>query len=139
MFWNITEIMHIALYIYEPTSPRIIFWDNLAETRASTVMEGTKITSGSALINLSWGTLSPALLAAIAAGGVTSPVMRVKSSNLLIFTLFIMNSIIISFLLDSSALSQASKHTYFCYFLVSTSAYVRKKETEIRDYLNFLL
>lgn len=56
------------------TCPRNIFLDILTEISASTVADGTKITSGMDLINLSWGTLSPALFATIAAGGVMIPV-----------------------------------------------------------------
>jgi hypothetical protein len=60
--------------------------ENLTETRASTVAVGTKRTSGMALIAFSWGTFSPALLATMAAGGVTIPAISTMSSTLLRLT-----------------------------------------------------
>lgn len=78
---------------YDATFLRNIRRESLTEMRASTVAEGTKMTSGMDLIKLSWGKLSPALLATIAAGGVTSPVKRVELSNLFRLTLFFMKSL----------------------------------------------
>lgn len=63
----------------------------LTEKRAKTVANGTKKTSGTALIILSCGTFSPALLAAMAIGGVTTPVSMVVSSILFSFTSSTMN------------------------------------------------
>ncbi|KAJ6907616.1 NADH dehydrogenase component NdhF [Populus alba x Populus x berolinensis] len=57
--------------------PCSILLVSLAETRASIVADGTKMTSGMALINPNCGTFSPALLAAMAAGGVDSPMIKV--------------------------------------------------------------
>lgn len=76
--------------------------------------DGTKITSGMALIILSCGKLSPALFAAIAAGGVASPVMRVESSNLLRLILSFKNSVNIFFLSGSVASFHFPKHSWFC-------------------------
>lgn len=91
------------LCVQDATCPKNIFLDSFTEIRASTVADGTKTTSGIALINFSWGTVSPARLATIAAGGVTSPVMMVESSNLLRFSLFCINSMNSLFLFESSA------------------------------------
>jgi len=80
---------------------------SLAETRASIVADGTKMTSGMALINPNWGTFSPALLAAMAAGGVASPMIKVESSNLPVFNFSFMKLINISFFSNSGAALQS--------------------------------
>uniref|UniRef100_A0A7C8Z6E3 Uncharacterized protein n=1 Tax=Opuntia streptacantha TaxID=393608 RepID=A0A7C8Z6E3_OPUST len=49
--------------------------------RARIVADGTKTTSGTDLIIFSWGTLSPAFFAAMAAGGVTKPVINYVYGN----------------------------------------------------------
>lgn len=95
---------------YEATLVRNILRDNLTETRAMMVADGTKMTSGMVLISFSWGTLSPALLAAMAAGGVIIPVMSVESSNLLRFTFFFMNSMNTFFFSDSFASFHSLNH-----------------------------
>lgn len=60
-----------------PIFPWTIFLEILAEIRASTVTEGTKMTSGMALIMFIWGTFAAAFFAAMAAGGVAIPVITV--------------------------------------------------------------
>lgn len=83
-----------------------ILLETFTEMSASTVADGTKRTSGMFLIMFSWGTFSPAFLAAMAAGGISIPANMVVLSARLSFTFFSINSINSLFL--SVALFQLS-------------------------------
>lgn len=85
------------------------------------------MTSGTTLIMLSCGKLSPARFAAMAAGGVTSPVMRVESSNLLRLTLVFMKSMNSFFFSDASF---APSH-----FLKMSCSFKKKMKIDILFYL----
>lgn len=86
-----------------------ILLETFTEMSASTVADGTKRTSGTFLIMFSWGTFSPAFLAAMATGGVSIPMNKVVLSTRLSFTCFSINSMNVSFLsLASFHLSYSS-------------------------------
>lgn len=74
-----------------------ILLEIFTEMSAITVADGTKRTSGTFLIIFSWGTFSPAFLAAMASGGVSIPVNKVVLSARLSFTFFSINLMNFSF------------------------------------------